>query len=316
MTKKASALPCLSFIFLISQRENSPSCPGHLGEEEALTQLSRCLLSPESCTERHKSRKGRACRPPSALMPFYIFRRTFHISTRSCKNLSWAVPLINFTLWHTSELSGHTEVLLASVPTHLTVSPETIPWRPPYRFGWLMEKLTTLKATSVTNLGLTRVQNAKQSKWKGGTLFASERGEIKMAVKHHHQLGCEGFICIISFYPQHFPITVGPGKQHVQDLRADKQSLATDDQSWGLTTELYGRKMMNWLTSLWRGFGETGLLMKSSWGCKYQQLGNEYVRCYQDGQPPCCPQPHFGKLYPKKIVSEVLKGICKSHQFL
>lgn len=134
MTKKASALPCLSFIFLISQRENSPSCPGHLGEEEALTQLSRCLLSPESCTERHKSRKGRACRPPSALMPFYIFRRTFHISTRSCKNLSWAVPLINFTLWHTSELSGHTEVLLASVPTHLTVSPETIPWRPPYRF--------------------------------------------------------------------------------------------------------------------------------------------------------------------------------------
>lgn len=180
--------------------------PGHLGEEEALTQLSRCLLSPESCTERHKSRKGRASRPPSAPTPFYIFRRTFHISTRSCKNLSWAVPLVNFTLWHTSELSGHTEVLLASVPTHLTVSPETTPWRPPHRFGWLMEKLTTLKATSVTNLGLTRVQNAKQSKWNGGTLFASERGEVKMTVKHHHQLGCEGFICIISFYPQSHPM--------------------------------------------------------------------------------------------------------------
>ena len=118
----------LSFIFLISQSENSPGCQATLVKRRPWPSCHGVCCPQRAVLRGAKAGKeGLKGHPPPAPTSFYIFRRTFHISTRSCKNLSWAVPLVNFTLWHTSELSGHTEVLLPSVPTYLTVSPETIP---------------------------------------------------------------------------------------------------------------------------------------------------------------------------------------------
>lgn len=71
MTKKVSALPCVVFHFFNFSKWKFSRLPGHLGEEAALTQLSRCLLSPESCAKRRKSRKGRV-KGSSSTCPYVL----------------------------------------------------------------------------------------------------------------------------------------------------------------------------------------------------------------------------------------------------
>lgn len=113
----------------------------------------------------------------------------------------------------------------------------------------------------------------------------------------------------------HFPGTLGKVKRQVQELMADKQSLASDYKSRVLTTELYSRDKVTEDDPILGRIWAKRPLNAVFPGCKHQGLGNEYLRCHQRAHTLLSTAP-LRDVHPKKIISEVLQGTGKSHQRL